>query len=40
MCAVLARHGYEPKTNHPSEIALADCPFHRLAEEQRPLVCA
>lgn len=39
VCDILARHGYEPKTNHPGEIALANCPFHRLAEEQRPLVC-
>jgi predicted ArsR family transcriptional regulator len=28
---VLARHGYEP--------ALVNCPFHRLAEEHRSLVC-
>jgi predicted ArsR family transcriptional regulator len=39
VCDVLARLGYEPKTDHPGEIALANCPFHRLAEEQRPLVC-
>src|SRR5690606_33142132 len=36
---VLARHGYEPRTSPSGEIALANCPFHRLAEDQRPLVC-
>jgi predicted ArsR family transcriptional regulator len=36
---VLARHGYEPEVGSGSEIALANCPFHRLAEEQRQLVC-
>jgi predicted ArsR family transcriptional regulator len=35
---VLARHGYEP-TAGPDEITLANCPFHRLAEENRELVC-
>jgi len=35
---VLARHGYEP-TVGPEEIALANCPFHRLAQENRELVC-
>jgi predicted ArsR family transcriptional regulator len=36
---VLARHGYEPVLGRRKEIALANCPFHRLAEEQRQLVC-
>jgi len=36
---VLARHGYEPETSRRGEIALANCPFHRLAEEHRDLVC-
>lgn len=36
---VLARHGYEPVVGRRKEIALANCPFHRLAEEQRELVC-
>lgn len=36
---VLARHGYEPAVGRGKEIALANCPFHRLAEEQRELVC-
>src|SRR3954470_2396279 len=36
---VLARHGYEPTVAKRNEIALANCPFHRLAEEHRELVC-
>jgi predicted ArsR family transcriptional regulator len=36
---VLARHGYEPELARRGEIALANCPFHRLAEEHRDLVC-
>jgi predicted ArsR family transcriptional regulator len=36
---VLARHGYEPVLARRNEIALANCPFHRLAEEHRELVC-
>lgn len=36
---VLARHGYEPKLGRRKEIALANCPFHRLAEQERDLVC-
>lgn len=38
---VLARHGYEPVAGvgPGEEIALANCPFHRLAEEHRQLVC-
>jgi predicted ArsR family transcriptional regulator len=36
---VLARHGYEPEVGRGKEIALANCPFHRLAEEHRDLVC-
>ena len=36
---VLARHGYEPQVGRRKEIALANCPFHRLAEEHRDLVC-
>jgi predicted ArsR family transcriptional regulator len=37
--AVLARHGYEPSLGKRGEIALVNCPFHRLAEEHRSLVC-
>jgi len=36
---VLARHGYQPELGEHNEIALANCPFHRLAEEHRTLVC-
>lgn len=36
---VLARHGYEPEIRRGQEIVLANCPFHRLAEEHRQLVC-
>jgi len=36
---VLARHGYEPELGRGKEIALGNCPFHRLAEEHRDLVC-
>jgi predicted ArsR family transcriptional regulator len=36
---LLARHGYEPEVGRGKEIALANCPFHRLAEEHRELVC-
>ncbi|HSB86134.1 MAG TPA: helix-turn-helix domain-containing protein [Ilumatobacteraceae bacterium] len=37
--SVLERHGYEPMIDARQEIALANCPFHRLAEEHRDLVC-
>ena len=37
--AVLERHGYQPVTSDDDEIALANCPFHRLAEQHRDLVC-
>ena len=36
---VLARHGYQPELGDHDEIALANCPFHRLAEQHRTLVC-
>ena len=36
---ILARHGYEPAASKGGEIALLNCPFHRLAEEHRSLVC-
>lgn len=36
---VLAEHGYEPQSVAGAEIALANCPFHRLAEQHRSLVC-
>ena len=37
--AVLAQHGYEPEVARRTEIALGNCPFHRLAEQERELVC-
>jgi predicted ArsR family transcriptional regulator len=37
--SVLEPHGYDPVSGPDDEIALANCPFHRLAEEQRELVC-
>ena len=36
---ILAHHGYEPTLDKGGEIALVNCPFHRLAEEHRSLVC-
>jgi predicted ArsR family transcriptional regulator len=36
---ILARHGYEPVVDERGEIALGNCPFHRLAEAHRTLVC-
>jgi predicted ArsR family transcriptional regulator len=36
---ILGRHGYEPTVGKRGEIALVNCPFHRLAEEHRTLVC-
>ena len=37
---VLARHGYQPEIVPRDEVALGNCPFHRLAEQQRELVCS
>lgn len=37
--AVLEQHGYEPEAARRTEIALGNCPFHRLAEQERELVC-
>jgi predicted ArsR family transcriptional regulator len=36
----LRHHGYEPTAVAGGDIVLANCPFHRLAEEHRSLVCA
>ena len=36
----LRHHGYEPRADAGGDIVLANCPFHRLAEEHRSLVCA
>jgi predicted ArsR family transcriptional regulator len=35
---VLRRYGYEPRCTE-SEVELANCPFHALAQEQRELAC-
>ena len=35
----LAQHGYEPELGDHDQIALANCPFHRLAQQHRTLVC-
>jgi predicted ArsR family transcriptional regulator len=35
---VLAEHGYEPARDG-DDIVLHNCPFHRLAEAHRALVC-
>ena len=39
MLRVLAKHRYEPTVARRTEIALGSCPFHRLAEPERELVC-
>lgn len=36
---VLGPYGYEPERAADGEIELANCPFHRLAQEQRDVVC-
>ena len=36
---VLARHGDEPRFGPVDEVALVNCPFHRLAGQERPLIC-
>jgi predicted ArsR family transcriptional regulator len=35
---LLARHGYEPRRQE-SDIRLLNCPFHRLADDHRELIC-
>lgn len=39
LAGVLAPYGYDPVEDPDGAIALANCPFHRLAQEQRELVC-
>lgn len=39
LVGVLEDHGYEPVIAADGEIALVNCPFHQLAEQQRDLVC-
>jgi predicted ArsR family transcriptional regulator len=38
LMAILGRYGYEPRDTGP-EVRLANCPFHRLAEDHRDLIC-
>jgi predicted ArsR family transcriptional regulator len=39
LVAVLADNGYEPRQT-PERVVLANCPFHRLVERDRELVCS
>jgi predicted ArsR family transcriptional regulator len=39
MCAVLTEHGFEPFTDEDGSMALRNCPFHKLAERHREVVC-
>lgn len=39
LLTVLADQGYEPHLDESGEIAMLNCPFHRLAEQHRELVC-
>jgi predicted ArsR family transcriptional regulator len=36
---LLARNGYVPELRRRGDIVLTNCPFHRLAGEERSLVC-
>lgn len=35
----LRRHGYEPALDADGDIVLRNCPFHRIAQEHKELVC-
>jgi predicted ArsR family transcriptional regulator len=37
--AILTDHGYEPRSED-DDLVLANCPFHALVKDHRPLVCA
>lgn len=39
LLGALADHGYEPR-REGADVVLANCPFHRLAQEHREVVCA
>jgi predicted ArsR family transcriptional regulator len=39
LVAVLADNGYEPRET-AERVVLANCPFHRLVERDRDLVCS
>ncbi len=36
---LLSEHGYEPYEDGPATVRFRNCPFHRLAEGHRELVC-
>jgi predicted ArsR family transcriptional regulator len=36
---VLAAHGFEPHTGDDGTVVLRNCPFHRLAQRHRELIC-
>ncbi|TDD66006.1 transcriptional regulator, partial [Actinomadura darangshiensis] len=36
---ILARHGFEPDREGPTELRLRNCPFHPMAEDDPALVC-
>jgi predicted ArsR family transcriptional regulator len=36
---LLDEHGFEPRRPDPQQVALANCPFHSLAQEAPELVC-
>lgn len=38
--AELVDRGYEPRTTQTGDVVLENCPFHRLAEQHRDLVCS
>jgi predicted ArsR family transcriptional regulator len=37
--AVLRAHGFEPRPGADGDVVLRNCPFHRLAEQHREIVC-
>lgn len=39
LMAALRARGYEPVLTDDGDVDLVNCPFHRLAERHRPLVC-
>jgi predicted ArsR family transcriptional regulator len=40
LAAVLDANGYQPRVNAEGVLELRNCPFHRLAQEHRDLVCS
>jgi predicted ArsR family transcriptional regulator len=35
----LERHGFEPHTAHDGTVVLRNCPFHRLSQQHRDVIC-